>query len=261
MKQLMCALQVTMSNLPMQSATTSVSTNQFTRLMGSDSEDKSVDLSVIIEDDYNGSMEEGDNHNEVLVQNNQNVIDYSILINSTNSTAAIQQNRKKLVAFHPKLETPFPRQILTTILKTYKMNRTKSESNNYMVTDSGATVHMDNDITLFEYHVPITDEQGDPVYITQGDGTPLLVPSMGLVHKQINGKHTIRYMSYYVPELGVPVYAVKQHIQSKGCYFHSKNNTAMLAFPQFIVKCSPLAFAPVALMDAHKSAFCVSSFT
>ncbi len=121
-------------------------------------------------------------------------------------------------------------QLPHTILATCK-KLSSSTSNAYTVVDSGATVHMDNDENLFEYITTVTDANGLPLYVQQGDGSDLEVQGMGPVTKTIQGKYPIRYMSYLVKELGTPLFSVKQHMENAGCYFHAENNTATLAFP------------------------------
>ena len=124
-----------------------------------------------------------------------------------------------------------------------------------MIVDSGATAHMDNDASNFEYILPVTTASGDPVYVQQGDGTDLLVTGMGPVSKVIQGKHIIRYMSYLIPSLSCPLYSVKQHMDSAGCYFHAEGGKANLAFPTRIINldtnpeiqfstCSPKSHSP-----------------
>ena len=102
-----------------------------------------------------------------------------------------------------------------------------------MVVDSGATAHMDHDESMFEYILPVTTANGKPVYVQQGDGTNLLVKGMGPVSKVIQGTHRIRYLSYLIPSLSCPLYSVKQHMDSAGCYFHAEGGSGHPRLPQY----------------------------
>ena len=111
---------------------------------------------------------------------------------------------------------------------------------------------MDNDRTAFEYIVPVTDVNSQPLYVQQGDGSDLIVQGMRPVTKVINHKYPTRYMSYLVEDLGTPLYSVKQHMAYQGCYFHAKNDLATLAFPAVTME---LATEPEILFESVKGTF------
>ena len=115
------------------------------------------------------------------------------------------------------VSTPPP----TILARCKKLSTQPTEG--YTVVNSGATVHMDNDRSVFEYITPVTDDKGEPLYVQQGDGSNLVVQGMGPVTKVINNKYPTRYMSYLVEELGTPLYSVKQHMEYQGCYFHAQD--------------------------------------
>ena len=212
MKKLIKALQTTVTNQSNTHSSHMEDSNPFAQLMLSDSEESSNDSEIEQDSDDDDST-----INIVPTQNNADVNHYSQESNSEQSTSQTEISVPTLTA-----------------------RRASQHTNNYMVVDSGATTHMDNDKEIFEYLTPITDDDGNPITVVQGDGTSLEVPAMGPVKKKI-GNMTIRYLSYYVPDLEVPLFAVKQHIKYQGCYFHAENNRAILVFPSTILKlkCEP----------------------
>ena len=132
---------------------------------------------------------------------------------------------------YPLIHTCHPEHIVGSCRKSSLPPTTST-----MVVDSGATAHMDNNESFFEYVLPVTTTSGKPVFVQQGDGTNLAVAGMGPVTKIINNKYKIRYMSYLIPSLSCPLYSVKQHMDSAGCYFHAEGGQAILAFPDHLVQ-------------------------
>ena len=102
------------------------------------------------------------------------------------------------------------------------------------IVDSGATHHMRENKDDFEHISEIKDENGRYPLVELGDGSYLEIRGEGYVHRRI-GKHTIRYHAYWVPGLSASLYSVKQHVRKQGCFFHSEDNQAVLAFPKFTV--------------------------
>ena len=51
----------------------------------------------------------------------------------------------------------------------------------------------------------VTDDNGNPLYVRQGDWSDLTVQGMGPVTKVINNLYATRYMSYLVEDLGTPL--------------------------------------------------------
>ena len=50
----------------------------------------------------------------------------------------------------------------------------------------------------------------------------------------LNKKHICR-MEYYMSNLGAMLLLICQHIKYKCCYFHTKDNECVLAFPNFFI--------------------------
>ena len=66
------------------------------------------------------------------------------------------------------------------------------------------------------------------------DTTYLEVTGVGISQYSIHGK-TIRQQCYLVPHLGTTLLSMKQHVSSKGCYFHAEAKNTQLAFPLFVL--------------------------
>ena len=143
-----------------------------------------------------------------------------------------------------RIPTPSRVTFASTIAPTIlaKCNRvTKStKRSRVLVTDSGCTHHMDNTKSNFEYIIPITDSEGQKYQVEQGDGSHIQIEGMGPVTRCLDGNN-VRTMNLFVPNLACALFSIKQHIKSKGCYFHAESNHATLAFPTFHipVNCDP----------------------
>ena len=183
---------------------------------------------------------------------NEDRLDQAVDDNNSNDdvTSYLANQSSSNIVIPHIYDTCHPEHIIGTCRKSSLL-----ASPSTMIVDSGATAHMDNDASNFEYILPVTTASGDPVYVQQGDGTDLLVTGMGPVSKVIQGKHIIRYMSYLIPSLSCPLYSVKQHMDSAGCYFHAEGGKANLAFPTRIINldtnpeiqfstCSPKSHSP-----------------
>ena len=116
---------------------------------------------------------------------------------------------------------------LTYIPDTGK-NQAQSET---AVTDSGATNDMSGREELFEYIVPLKKRK----YVTLGDDkTSLIIKGYGMMNYLLNGKR-VRRFGYFVPELGVTLLSIKQHVKYQGCFFHAENDSVILAYPKAVL--------------------------
>ena len=98
------------------------------------------------------------------------------------------------------------------------------------ITDSGATDNMTALPELFEEIIPLAHDN----YVTLGDdSTKLQINGYGWINFTINNKR-IRTVAYYVPALGTTLLSIKHHSKFIGNYFHSENNTSLLAYPNAV---------------------------
>jgi deoxyuridine 5'-triphosphate nucleotidohydrolase len=99
------------------------------------------------------------------------------------------------------------------------------------VLDSGASHSMSSHKNLFESITPFpTDQQ--PHALLGDDKTSLPILGYGMMSYIIHGK-SIRSMGYYVPNLGLTLLSIKQHIRYSGCMFHAEAQNSFMSFPTF----------------------------
>ena len=102
-----------------------------------------------------------------------------------------------------------------------------------IVIDSGATSDMSSHKSLFETITPFP-QSNPPTVLMGDDATALDIAGYGFMNYSVHGKR-IRKFGYYVPKLGTTLLSVKQHMKTKGCYFHAEASHSQLAFPSFIL--------------------------
>ena len=114
-----------------------------------------------------------------------------------------------------------------TLRADYKLPSTPTKNATYKaVTDSGATENMSAHPDLFEEIIPLDSSHK----VTLGDDvTKLSINGYGWMNFTINNKR-IRTIAYYVPDLGTTLLSIKHHSKFRGNYFHTENNTAVLAY-------------------------------
>ena len=124
-----------------------------------------------------------------------------------------------------------------TLRANYKLPSTPTKNAIYKtVTDSGATENMSAHPDLFEEIIPLDSSHE----VTLGDDvTKLSIHGYGWMNFTINNKR-IRTIAYYVPDLGTTLLSIKHHSKFRGNYFHTENNTAVLAYAKdvFFPECT-----------------------
>ena len=109
------------------------------------------------------------------------------------------------------------------------------------VIDSGAGGDMTSHTSLFssiEYFYHDTPTESTPKVIMGDDTTTHYIKGHGIMDYMCEGKRIIKY-GFLVPNLGqVVLLSVNDHSKYKGCCFHSGNDGAVLAFPNFILQCA-----------------------
>ena len=71
--------------------------------------------------------------------------------------------------------------------------------------------------------------------VTLGDDkTALLIKGYVMMNYLLNSKRICRF-GYFVPELGITLLSIKQHIKYRGCYFHTENDQVILAYPKAVL--------------------------
>ena len=102
------------------------------------------------------------------------------------------------------------------------------------VIDSGASHTMTNNLALFDTITYFDDNTSRPTAIMGDDKTSLPIFGYGMISYLVDG-YKLRTKCYYVPQLGVTLISVKQHIRYQGCCFHAEDNQAILAYPTFMI--------------------------
>ena len=116
----------------------------------------------------------------------------------------------------------------------------KLPSNYYkVILDSGCTDTMTAIEDLFDsityFYKGSTPSPNTPHVLLGNSKTTLPIKGYGTIRIQLCGK-VIKLYSYFVPNLGdVTLISSKQHTQYQGNYIHKESNSAMLAFPSFVV--------------------------
>ena len=101
------------------------------------------------------------------------------------------------------------------------------------VVDSGAFPHMCNTLAVFsQFQERLLPGQERGVVLADGVTTAPIKGSGSIEFKIKNNMFRLNNV-LYVPSLSSSLFSIKQHCQYKGCYFHSENNLATLAFPSF----------------------------
>ena len=105
-----------------------------------------------------------------------------------------------------------------------------------MILDSGATMHMTGDASLFSSFIPFP--AGHTYNVVLGDGTTHLpVSGIGTISLSLSPSTHIRlHDTILVPGLHDTLYSIKRHILSSGCTFHGENSIIDLSFPTFSIK-------------------------
>ena len=90
--------------------------------------------------------------------------------------------------------------------------------------------------SMFKDIFPLTDDKGGKPFALLGDGsTTCAIEGYGYATYWLNG-HPIWKLQLYVPALKIShLTSILQHSKYKGCYFHSENKKAALAFPPTII--------------------------
>jgi len=101
------------------------------------------------------------------------------------------------------------------------------------VVDSGAYPHMCNTLAVFsQFQERLLPGQERGVVLADGVTTAPIKGSGSIEFKIKDNMFRLNNV-LYVPALSSSLFSIKQHCQYKGCYFHSENNIATLAFPSF----------------------------
>ena len=102
------------------------------------------------------------------------------------------------------------------------------------VLDSGAFPHMCKDTSLFTHLYP-WQPSSSTTEVTLADGlTTAKVEGIGTISLELNKHKVTLHNVLLVPSLSESLFSIKQHCVSKGNYFHTENNQATLAFPEFL---------------------------
>lgn len=104
------------------------------------------------------------------------------------------------------------------------------------VIDSGATSTMSPIKELFEEITYFSQDDSNAPTAELGDErTSVKICGYGPMTYNMHGKK-IRTMALYVPDLGeTTLFSVRQHIESKGCWFHASAGGTDFVFPNFII--------------------------
>ena len=180
--------------------------------------------SLIVDDIETASDAEGGNNKEIqeapqeVVNNSKNTVNAYLLDPTPLETTTLNQ--------------PLPHSIYA---KTTKL-LAQFNQNIHTTADSGAKHDMSGIKSMFEEFFPLTDNEGGKPFALLGDGsTTCAIEGYGYATYRLN-RHPFRKLQLYVPALkNSHLTSILQHSKYKGCYFHSKNKKATLAFPPAMI--------------------------
>ena len=119
------------------------------------------------------------------------------------------------------------------------------------VIDSGASHTMSSSTELFEDITYFPQDANQPTAIMGDDTTSLKIQGYGIINIIVQ-EHRLRLLAYYVPKLGTTLISAKQHMKSKGCYFHAEAGKTTLAFPNFFIHPRISTEIDVHMIPAHE---------
>ena len=141
----------------------------------------------------------------------------------------------KTVTFHHSV-TPLTSHLISSTTYTPNLDISPQISTNSIraVIHSGASHTMTSNSEIFENITRFPHDSNQPTAIMGDDTTSLNIHGYGMINVIAQG-HRLRIMAYYVPKLGATLISAKQHMKSKGCYFHAEAGKTTLAFPNFFI--------------------------
>ena len=110
----------------------------------------------------------------------------------------------------------------------------QAQNQHTFVLDSGAFPHMCKDASMFTHLYP-WQPSSSTTEVTLADGqTTAKIEGIGTISFELNKHKVVLHNVLLVPSLSESLFSIKQHCVSTGNYFHTENNLATLAFPEFI---------------------------
>ncbi len=172
----------------------------------------------IFEDENDEENEDEDSDDEEQVEDNDNNSGVKMYLSSS-----------------PKLHAPVV--LAKTSINPIKSPRLPRQLKGIYraVIDSGATSTMSPIKELFEDISYFGNDDSYPTAELGDEKTAVKIRGYGPMTINMHGKK-IRMMGLYIPELGeTTLLSVRQHIESKGCYFHASAGATDLVYPNFII--------------------------
>ena len=190
----------------------------------------------LIDEQYAEVLDVEDTINESNNTNNNELQNYTtplISVHCHNVTKAT-----KTVTFHHDVKPSSTLHLISSTTYTPPLDQSQPQQmptpTIQAVINSGASHTMTSNIEIFENitHFPSNSDQ--PTAIVGDNTTSLNIHGYGMINIIVHG-HRLQLMIYYIPKLGATLISTKQHMKSKGCYFHAEASNTILMFPIFFM--------------------------